>query len=288
MYHQLDVNKDGTVDKMEFVNGLSYLQVPGIQPSDLGHLYDSIDINNDGFLSVNEFGMFIEGAKATRMQRMNDLDPRIIEDMKKEIESLFKQFDDNGDGYVVAEEIYKAMMALGQRISLNDAKDMIAKVDNNGDGKLDLREFVEMMLPKMKDELLNQDDNMEDLRAMFLEADIDHSGTLSIDEIYSVILKLGAEVTLEELIELMNEIDVDRNGELDIDEFIALMSMGDQMQFRSTAAKNTFVNIRRAKKLNPLDFFKCFKNMPMSFVPSFFSEKWVKSKKVLPSSIFKP
>jgi Ca2+-binding EF-hand superfamily protein len=70
---------------------------------------------------------------------------------------------------------------------------------------------------------------MEDLRAMFLEADIDHSGTLSIDEIYSVILKLGAEVTMEELVELMNEIDVDRDGSLDIDEFIALMNMGDDL-----------------------------------------------------------
>lgn len=69
---------------------------------------------------------------------------------------------------------------------------------------------------------------MEDLRAMFLEADIDHSGTLGIDEIYSVILKMGAEVTIDEIVELMNEIDVDRDGELDIDEFIALMNMGDE------------------------------------------------------------
>ena len=83
------------------------------------------------------------------------------------------------------------------------------------------------MLPKMKDELLNQEDNLEDLRAMFLDADIDHSGTLSVDEIYSVMLKLGAEVSIEELVELMNEIDVDRDGTLDIDEFIALMSLGD-------------------------------------------------------------
>lgn len=129
---------------------------------------------------------------------------------------------------------------------------------------------------------------MEDLRAMFLEADIDHSGTLSIDEIYSVILKMGAEITIEELIELMNEIDVDRNGELDIDEFVALMNMGDDIQFRSANAKNTFLNIKKSRKLNPLDFFKCFKNMPMNFVPSFLFEKWTKYRKNLPSSVFKP
>lgn len=86
----------------------------------------------------------------------------------------------------------------------------------------------------------------------------------------------------------MNEIDVNRDGELDIDEFIALMNMGDELQFRSAMSKNTFMNIKRARKLNPLDFFRNFKNMPQNFVPSFFTEKWVKFKKNLPSSVFIP
>jgi hypothetical protein len=93
---------------------------------------------------------------------------------------------------------------------------------------------------------------------MFLEADIDHSGTLTLDEIYSVILKMGAEVKMEELIEMMNEIDVDRNGSLDIDEFIAMMSMGSEIQFRSANAKSTYLNIRKVRKLNPMDFFRNF------------------------------
>lgn len=60
----------------------------------------------------------------------------------------------------------------------------------------------------------------------------------------------------------MNEIDVDRNGTLDIDEFIALMSLGDEMQFRSAQAKNTFMNIKKARKLGAMDFFKSFKSLP--------------------------
>ena len=32
---------------------------------------------------------------------------------------------------------------------------MIASVDKNGDGNLDINEFTQLMLPKMKDELLN-------------------------------------------------------------------------------------------------------------------------------------
>jgi hypothetical protein len=140
----------------------------------------------------------------------------------------------------------------------------------------------------MKEELLSNEDNVEQLRSTFMDADIDHTGTLSVDEIYSVLLRMGAELSLDELVELMNEIDVDRNGTLDIDEFVALMSVsGGEMQFQNQNARSTLLSIRRARKLNPLDFFKSFKSMPQSFVPSFIAERWSK-KKNLPSSVFMP
>lgn len=34
--------------------------------SDLGMIFDAIDINNDGTLSMNEFSMFLEGAIVSR------------------------------------------------------------------------------------------------------------------------------------------------------------------------------------------------------------------------------
>jgi len=225
----MDTNGDGTVDKREFVTALTALNVKGVFPSDLGFIYDQIDMNNDGTLSLVEFGMFLEGAKASKMQRLQELDPKIVEDMIKEIRGLFSSFDDNGDGFVTADEIYKSFLALGQKIALQDAKDMIATIDKDGDGRLNIDEFTQLMLPKMKEEMMKQEDNMEDFKNMFLDADIDRSGTLSIDEIYSVIKKMGADVSMEEMVEMMTEIDVDRDGTLDIDEFVALMSMGDEL-----------------------------------------------------------
>jgi Ca2+-binding EF-hand superfamily protein len=47
------------------------------------------------------------------------------------------------------------MMALGQRITLEEASNMIAQFDQNGDRALDEVEFVSLMLPKMKEELLS-------------------------------------------------------------------------------------------------------------------------------------
>lgn len=45
--------------------------------------------------------------------------------------------------------------------------------------------------------------------------------------------------------------------------------------------------MRKAKKLNVMDFMKAFSALPASFVPSSFTEHWQK-KKNLPSSVLKP
>lgn len=81
-------------------------------------------------------------------------------------------------------------------------------------------QFNSMMLPIMINEILEKKDNIQDLRALFLEADVDGSGFLDVAELYVAIKKMGADITEDELAVLMAEIDVDKNSVIDIDEFI--------------------------------------------------------------------
>ena len=74
--------------------------------------------------------------------------------------------------------------------------------------KIDLSEFQTLMRPEMQNRLLEQDDRIEDFRAMFRDADTDYSGYLSADEVYTVLLKNGVDLSYDELIELINEFDV--------------------------------------------------------------------------------
>ena len=67
----------------------------------------------------------------------------------------------------------------------------------------------------------------------------------------------------------MAEIDIDENQNIDIDEFIAFLSVADQLKFRHPTSRTTLINIRRARKLNPIDFFNCYKSLPQFFGPSF-------------------
>jgi len=77
---------------------------------------------------------------------------------------------------------------------------------------LDKNSFRNMMLPFMQNELNSQQKSLEELKGVFLDADIDGSGYLSVDELYQAVRKIGADVELEDVIDLMSELDVDRNG----------------------------------------------------------------------------
>jgi Ca2+-binding EF-hand superfamily protein len=67
LHKTLDINNDGQVDKIEFVDGITNLTRPAVLTrQDLATIFDAIDINGDQFLSVNEFGLFLQGAKLKR------------------------------------------------------------------------------------------------------------------------------------------------------------------------------------------------------------------------------
>lgn len=64
MHKNLDINNDGSVDKIEFVDGLTkFIMSTSLTKQDLGVIFDEIDLNGDHYLSVNEFGYYLEGAK---------------------------------------------------------------------------------------------------------------------------------------------------------------------------------------------------------------------------------
>ena len=142
------------------------------------------------------------------------------------------------------------------------------------------------MLPIMQEQLLNQEDNIEDLRKKFLEADVDGSGALSVEELYAALKKAGAQVSCEDIVQLVTEIDVDRDGELDIDEFVALMTHGGQMDFKNPKSRVIHDKIQVSRQHSALRFLQAFQVMPSNFVSSFTTKRWEEERQNLPSSVF--
>jgi Ca2+-binding EF-hand superfamily protein len=70
LHKTLDINNDGSVDKLEFVDGVSkIITTTSLTRQDLGTIFDAIDLNGDNYLSVNEFGYYLDGAKLQKDQK---------------------------------------------------------------------------------------------------------------------------------------------------------------------------------------------------------------------------
>ncbi|XP_067141220.1 calmodulin-like [Centruroides vittatus] len=95
------------------------------------------EVDTDGSGSI-EFAEFLT-LMAKKMKEADD---------ENEIIEAFRVFDKDGDGYIRAEELRDAMMNLGEKMTAEEAEEMIREADINNDGLINYAEFVRMMSEK--------------------------------------------------------------------------------------------------------------------------------------------
>jgi Ca2+-binding EF-hand superfamily protein len=98
-------------------------------------------VNDDGSLSLGELSLYINGATQRRQKRLQELDPRVKQDMIREIDDLFKSFDEDGDGQITADEIYRTLMSFGMRKTIDQCKEMIRSAAGQHAATLDRNTF---------------------------------------------------------------------------------------------------------------------------------------------------
>lgn len=74
-----------------------------------------------------------------------DFDAPLSDSEARRMEAAFSMFDKDGSGEIDANELLSAMQTLGKRLDLIDAKRLIDEYDFDGNGVMDLPEFLQMM-----------------------------------------------------------------------------------------------------------------------------------------------
>ncbi|PAA63324.1 hypothetical protein BOX15_Mlig014364g1 [Macrostomum lignano] len=122
--------------------------------------------------------------------------------------AAFGIFDRDSDGSITAAELGSVMRSLGRHPSDAEIKEMINEVDEDGNGSVDLSEFLTLMLRKTSDA-----DAEEEIRETFRVFDRDEDGYLSVKELRHVMSCLGEEVSEVEAVEMLLTAKIKNGGE---------------------------------------------------------------------------
>ncbi|WVZ04351.1 hypothetical protein V8G54_025157 [Vigna mungo] len=133
VFEMFDRNGDGRISAKELRDSLVNLGIE-IPEKELAEMIERIDVNGDGCVDMAEFGELYE----TIMEERDD-----EEDMRE----AFNVFDQNRDGFITVDELRAVLASLGlqQGRSLEECRKMIVKVDVDGDGMVNYKEFRQMM-----------------------------------------------------------------------------------------------------------------------------------------------
>ena len=136
-----------------------------------------------------------------------------------EFKAAFELFDKDRNGKITSKELGTVMRGLGQNPTEEELKQMIREVDLDGNGTIDFKEFLCLMVKKMKDT-----DTDEELLEAFKVFDRDGNGFITSHELRNIMIQLEEDLTPEEIEEMVREADINNDGTIDLDEFVKMMS----------------------------------------------------------------
>ncbi|KAE9616557.1 hypothetical protein Lal_00034204 [Lupinus albus] len=133
VFQMFDRDGDGRISKKELKDSMEKLGML-IPDKELTQMIEKIDVNGDGWVDMEEFGELYESIMEER-------------DEEEDMREAFNVFDHNRDGFITVEELRTVLSSLGlkQGRTVEECKKMIMKVDVDGDGMVNYKEFKQMM-----------------------------------------------------------------------------------------------------------------------------------------------
>ena len=137
-FKRFDTNGDGALSKDELSaamksSGESYSDI------EVDAIFSLGDVDGDGEITLEEFVALMSPSAAQIVQKISK-NFRNLEDVKE----AFKQIDTNNDGLLSKEEM---MSSVGNKFDMEEVNAIFELGDVNGDGEIDIAEFIGIMYP---------------------------------------------------------------------------------------------------------------------------------------------
>jgi len=134
IFDMYDKNGDNVIN-VEELRGI--LEILGYSPTpdEVKTILDRFDQDNSGTIDFDEYLVLIQ---------------HWIEQDEEQIYEAFKVFDRDGDGFVSAQELKRALTQYGEQFTEDEANEFFNMMDTDGDGVINYEEFVEYLRSMQK------------------------------------------------------------------------------------------------------------------------------------------
>ncbi|GLJ42456.1 hypothetical protein SUGI_0879890 [Cryptomeria japonica] len=138
-------------------------------------------------------------------------------DVEHELTDVFQHFDVDGDGKISADELRNVLVSLGEEdLSEEELTAMIKEADSNGDGYIDLTDFIRLNTGSGFD----KDSELFDAFNLF---DVDKKGCITAQGLHEIMTRLGEESSLDDCHMMIKRVDSDGDGVVNFCEFKQMM-----------------------------------------------------------------
>ena len=132
VFDQFDKDKDGKISGKELQNAMISM---GQNPTEeeINEMMNEVDLNRDGKIDFDEFMILM--SKSSPDTQTED-----------EVINAFRVFDKEGNGLISSVELKHIMMSIGDKMTEEEADEMVNEADIDEDGMINYEEFVRMMM----------------------------------------------------------------------------------------------------------------------------------------------
>ena len=176
------------------------------------------DVNFEQFLDSMHV---VIRAMAKKNRRKTMYTNCISDERRNEMKDAFDTFDYDSDGTISLDELTTVMASCGIYITDDEASEIINEfghIDTERGNNLNFEEFLQLMSTKEGGEVKNE------ILEAFNFFDKDGSGTISGEEVKTVMVALGEDISDMDIFDMIQEADTNGNGEVCYQDFLKMMT----------------------------------------------------------------
>ena len=132
VFDQFDKDKDGKISGKELANAMISM---GQNPTEeeINEMMREVDLNQDGKIDFEEFMILMTKSSPDTQT-------------EEEVINAFRVFDKEGNGLIASAELKHIMMTIGDKMTEEEADEMVNVADFDEDGMINYEEFVRIMI----------------------------------------------------------------------------------------------------------------------------------------------